>query len=322
MTEQRNRKRTESLTDDESLGRRTVNAASVKQMLEDDREVCLKHLSETIARDMKALNNELLSKLTTVIDERLQKYTDKISELENIVDKNLHEISTLQSVVSEMKIKNDEQSSDIDILKQEISLIKVQNLNITSLSDISVANVKKLEDRIEERTNRQLRKTIVIKGIQELDGGESWMDTRELVAETLSTHIKCLSYDEALDMFERVHRGPPTKNIAKKNARDIYAALHDWDDCEFLTKTFRKINAKNKNLKIYIDYKYGPLTTRRRSEALKVRKELLSDRTIVAGYIAYPAKLYVKSAGDDNYSFLKDFSDSEVPGLSLNFEII
>ena len=323
MTQRRSRKRSESLTDDESLGRRTVNAASVKQMLEEDREACLKHISDTISRDMKALNTDLINKLTTVIDERFENYTVKISELENIANKNIVEISTLHSDIADMKIRNDEQSSEIENLKQEITLIKEQNMNIMNLSDKSISNIKKLEDRIEERTNRQLRKTIVIKGIQELVGGESWTDTRELVAETLHKHIKHLSYDEALDMFERVHRGPPTKNIGKKNSRDIYAALHEWDDGEYLTRTFRKLNAKNKNLKIYIDYKYGPLTTRRRSEALKLRKELISDGTIVGGYIAYPAKLFVKSAaGDVDYTLLKDFSELEVPGASLNFEVV
>ena len=84
---------------------------------------------------------------------------------------------------------------------------------------------------------------------------------------------------------------------------------------------FRKLNRKNKNLKIYIDYKYGPLTTQRRNEALKRRREMIDNDEIVQGYISYPAKFFVKRNTHSEWEMLKDYSRELIPGTSLNFSI-
>ena len=38
---------------------------------------------------------------------------------------------------------------------------------------------------------------------------------------------------------------------------------------------------------MFVDYKYGPFTTRRRSLALKKRKELLESGSLVKAHVAY-----------------------------------
>ena len=63
---------------------------------------------------------------------------------------------------------------------------------------------------------------------------------------------------------------------------------------------------------MYCEYKFGPLTTRRRSMALQERKGLKAEGKITSGYIAYPAKLMVKLRGEDQYKLHKDFSKAKV----------
>ena len=63
---------------------------------------------------------------------------------------------------------------------------------------------------------------------------------------------------------------------------------------------------------IRADYKYGPLTTKRRSEALKVRKELKEKNIITKGFIKYPARLFVIYTGESQYKSYQDFSKMEV----------
>ena len=109
-------------------------------------------------------------------------------------------------------------------------------------------------------------------------------------------------------MLERVHRSAPTKNPAKVGRRDIYAAIHEWDDAEYLTRSFRTLNRKNRNLKLYLNYKYGPMTTRRRNYALKIRRRLLEENKIVQGFISFPAKLMVKTSADAQWEVLDDYS--------------
>ena len=68
----------------------------------------------------------------------------------------------------------------------------------------------------------------------------------------------------------------------------------------------------NSDFKMYADYKYGPLTSIRRSQALKLRKELKESGEIQQGYIQYPAKLMVRYAGADGYKEHQDFSKMAV----------
>ena len=108
---------------------------------------------------------------------------------------------------------------------------------------------------------------------------------------------------------------------AKKNKFDFWTFPNQWSDWEFLIDNFRKINRKNKNLRIYIDYKYGPLTTQRRNEALKMRRQMINNDEIVQGYISYPAKLIAKRNVNSEWELIKDYSKEIIPVTSLDFSI-
>ena len=88
--------------------------------------------------------------------------------------------------------------------------------------------------------------------------------------------------------------------------------MYDWKDCEYLIKKFRENNIANKNSTIYCEYKFGPLTTRRRNLALAERKKLKAEGEILGGYVAYPARLMVKTTAKSNYFMIKDFSSAKV----------
>ena len=296
--------------------KRTINVADIKstvqKVVEEDRE-------------------NLISEIKTIIDNRLTEFEEKVTlkvlALDNILIGKCDEIDALKVQVNDLAAKNTSQEADLNQLRSEFEALKLNLNDIKAVSDDSeklasliINNVKTVEAKIEERTNRQMRKTLVIKGIKELKH-ESWEDTHNLVAETICSNIKHCSYDDAYDMFDRIHRGPPTKNASKVGKRDIYAALNQWDDCEYLIDKFRKLNRKDKNLQIYIDYKYGPLTTQRQNEALKTRREMLDNNDIVQGYISYPAKLFVKRSTNSEWEMFKDFSREFIPGTSLDFSI-
>ena len=54
----------------------------------------------------------------------------------------------------------------------------------------------------------------------------------------------------------------------------IYAAIYDWKDCEVMIEKFREHNMTNRDSPLRVEYKYGPLTTKRRSLALNKRRTL------------------------------------------------
>ena len=180
--------------------------------------------------------------------------------------------------------------------------------------------IQELEELVEERTNRSLRQTLVFKGIPEnkTDNGndrktkkikpESWAETTDTLAGVIAD-ICDTNFASAKEMINRAHRSAPKEG---DGPRDIFANLYCWSDCENITKSFRFYNMENPGYKIYANYKYGRLTTMRRNEALKLRKELKASNEITQGYIQYPARLMVKHGGEETFRCHRDFSKEKV----------
>ena len=116
-----------------------------------------------------------------------------------------------------------------------------------------------------------------------------------------------VSHDEAKLMIDRCHRGGKPKYYKEKNKiRPIYAAMMRWDKCEALVKAAREQN------EYYIDYKCGPLTTIRRNQALKMRKEMKRSGQVTSAFLKFPALLMGKRPGQEKYEVIRDFSDDDV----------
>ena len=169
-----------------------------------------------------------------------------------------------------------------------------------------------LSEQLEDARNRLMRKTLIFKGINEIDN-ETWEDTAELVAEKISSASEGeLSFDDALNSIERAHR-TGSNTDAKKDHRDITAALYDWQTSEDVKKYFMQKNLKDRKFNIYCEQKYGPKTTARRNIAMRERRSLLDKKEIAKAYVAYPAKLMVaKNKKDNKYYLHTDFSHTDV----------
>ena len=166
--------------------------------------------------------------------------------------------------------------------------------------------VKAVEELVEERTNRQLRKTLVIKGVPEDEDEKSWQDCEnklsKIFAETLD-----IPTEDAKSLIDRCHRGGNKKYYKDiKKTRPIYAAMLHWKTCEQLIWNARK------KRNILIDYKYGPLTTKRRNLAMKKRRELLNSGSVIQAHVAYPARLMGRARRDQRYYEIEDFSKADV----------
>ena len=94
--------------------------------------------------------------------------------------------------------------------------------------------------------------------------------------------------------------------------------LSHWDDSELLVWGSFDANKKiAKKDRIFIDYKYGPLTTLRRGQALKKRKEILEQKLYRNAFVKFPAVLMARKAGEDAYSKIEDFSNVDVSKLPV-----
>ena len=209
-------------------------------------------------------------------------------------------------------------SADIKTINDDYSKLKTELDDLKTNVSTKDTTIKNLESKLEDSTNRHLRKTLVFKGVKELDN-ESWQMTETLLAKTISKATDGeVDENEAADMLERAHCSKP--NRQKKGRRDIFVKLYDWKDSEYLKEKFANKNIKDRNFKTYCEQKYGPLTTARRNEAMKARKLLKSSGEIARGYIAFPAKLMVKLPSDSRdakYRLHHDYSDIEITPAML-----
>ena len=156
----------------------------------------------------------------------------------------------------------------------------------------------------------------MFKGIPETSGEKkgknSWNEMRNVLAQTLATHIPGVSAESASQMIERVHRGKANAfNISK---RPIYARYFDWNVSEKIKTDLKLANMADNSIKIYVEQMYGPRTRYRRGLAMSKRRDLKREGKIFSGFVSYPAKLMVKYTNDskEKYSLLEDFSKTEV----------
>ena len=240
-------------------------------------------------------------------------------------------LKPIRDDIAALKIETNMKNDIIETLQNDIQLVKSTNeeltsanksleAKLTSLENFQVSTVesfRQLEEKLEDRTNRQLRQTIIVKGLPE-KVNEKWADTRNILAKHVSKFYK-MDFKDAYVLFERVHRGGGNGyQDRKKGKRDIYALCRKWDDSEFLVwNSFDANKSKPKKDRVVIEYKYGPLTSQRRGEAMKMRKEILEEKAYKNAYVKFPALLMARKDGEDKYSLIKDFSNSNVSKLPV-----
>ena len=281
--------------------------------------VTLAQLKESLKKQKDDLLEEHFKRQEELLkiqkDELLQVFTHQQEVLKNeLLLQFSKEHEKWNEELSAVKKIGEENASEILRLKGTIE-------SLVSINKQQTDNVSKLTERLEDRTNRQLRSTLVFKGIPESPDERkgqkgAWDATRAVLSETLSKHIPSLSPEAGSSMFERIHRGKANKFSANK--RKIYARAFDWNMTEKIKRDLRQANINDKSLNLYCDQMYGPRTTFRRNLALERRRNLKKDKKIVSGFVGYPAKLFVKYTNnrDEKYSMLEDFSDEAV----VNFD--
>ena len=259
-----------------------------------------------------------LAPLEKTLNEALTRIQADIDAVKSVAD-NAHKLADKafkQAEANKIAIAKltEDNNKTIDLLKKENATLKNQ------IHD-AVDQNSTLDERIENRTNRQLRKTLVFKGIPEKINdtndnqhkNETWDDTEEILASRIA-EVCDMQLPEAKKLIERCHRSNPNPKYKGSGPRPIFAAFHSWKDSEWVKNDFRKNNIDNPRCHIYAEQKFGPKTTMRRNQAMLMRKSLKEKGDIINGYVAYPARLMVKTSNERGAKYIlkKDFSKEEV----------
>ena len=171
---------------------------------------------------------------------------------------------------------------------------------------------KKLKDELENRTNRQLRRTLIFKNIPERKDDETYAEVKTLLAEIIDSHTE-ISKEEALAGIERAHREAKRDGGLRQGKRKIFVAFLNWELPQKILDEFRKKCIADRAFDIYVEQMYGPLTSLRRNLAFQQRKSLKEQGAITSGFVAFPARLMVNIPGD------VDMNGKKVYRLHHNF---
>ena len=149
--------------------------------------------SETLAmfEDMKKYFTDQLATLLLPIN-------TEIASLKSELRSRDVAISALQTEVAAVKSANDELMSVNKKLEEKLS-------DSEKFHSTVIESFIQLEEKLEDRTNRQLRQTIVVKGLPEKPS-EKWADTRNILAKYIAKAYD-MEFRKAYSLFERVHRG-------------------------------------------------------------------------------------------------------------------
>ena len=268
------------------------------------------NMAYVLKTDLDEAINTAVSKIKDSLIDNLRPINHTLSRLESAVGKNTTELSKQGDEILLLKNENIQLKQINDDLTARVDNLETAPVcdhhQLPETNDNLAKELDQVKERLEERTNRQLRQTLVIKGVKELPREETWEQTKQLLASAISKNVNT-TYKNAYAMLNRVHRSRPTQNHQKRGQRDIYANVYSWEHCDRLVNDFRMLNVRGES-NIRIEFKYGPLTTNRRIQAMERRKVMKTAGDIVSGYVAYPARLMVKAIGHSKYSMIEDFS--------------
>ena len=228
--------------------------------------------------------NELMEKIDGV-NKRLESVESRIDELFEENDNLGRTIETNQASAS----------NEIQLLRDQISTLEEKIVTLETLPK----EIDDLKELTEERTNRQLRETLVFKNVPETLPDETFADTKDILAKLIGD-ICDIPVDDVAKEIKRAHRESKRRNQEdhyRKGKRLIFAAMHSWDLCQTIIEKFKMMCLQDANY-ISAILQYGPITSKRRRMALQKRKELKDNGTIASGYIEFPAKLFVNRVGE------------------------
>ena len=254
--------------------------------------------------------------LESLLDEKLAKFEENLLAK---IDELKENLAATKGIAEKALALARENQQKIDNLTLENAKFQQQ------ITDLRTDKLKVLEESIEDRTNRQLRKTLIFRGVAE-SPTETWEETEKKLA-TVMHEVTGDPMSVTTEWIERCHRtGKPSSgkpsdesagmssnsgNYTRKGPRVITAGFYDWKDAQHVLTAFMNNTIKNKS-SISATQKFGPMTTRRRNAALLERKNLILSKEIKSGYIAYPARLMVKGPNEKVYHLHKDFSRIDI----------
>lgn len=242
---------------------------------------------------LKELEDNLLIKFEKLLDKKISLIQQQIDRVADAVE----EATLIASEALNCTRENKEKIYQLDLIytKNSNKLDKLEK------------KCKELEDQLDDQTNRNMRTTLVFKGIAGQE--KSWNETVNLLSEQISTMAEDKNITKAaVSMWiERGHRA------SKKDGSNIIAKFLSWQHSERVKSILIKYNIESKrngNLRtppIYVEQLLSQKTMVRMNAAKMKRKEMKAEHPDWKLHVVFPAKLMCKKPDDERYSIVSEF---------------
>ena len=267
---------------------------------------------------IKKANEEGIKILADDINGRLDRLDQRLDTIDETHLAHAKKLEEIDERIEEVDAKTTEGLTSainrISKLETQIQHLEIELPN--QIRQLCLEN-DYLREELENRTNRQLRRTLIFKNIPETKDDESYAEVKALLAKIISTHTE-ITNAEALAGIERAHRESKKRDGVREGRRKIFVAFLNWELPQLILNEFRKKRINDPTFDIYAEQMYGPMTSQRRNLAFQARKKLKEEGSIVSGYVAFPARLMVNLPGEVDrmgkkyYKLHENFSDHEV----------
>ena len=249
----------------------------------------------TLEKQMEELTSKFMAKLDD-LHETITTNHNKLTEaLERIRNTELVAERALS-----LAIENEEK---INIISKKTDVLQAKLNETESANQI-------LTDQLDDQINRNLRCTLIFKGIMENEHETSYEATASILANTIAKIDPTLLPEDIIKNIDRAHRTAKNKNRNTVNSgpRPIIAKFLSWKYSQDIIKRIIQNNRSSTENKVFVTQMYSPRVTARINEALKYRKEILKHDNTKSMYVAYPAKLMGKDKGTkEPYKLVKSF---------------
>ena len=226
--------------------------------------------------------------------------TTTITSNHNDLKSSIDAVKELSEAAIKKATDNETQINELSEEIKEISLTNNENNALT------IAKISELAEELDDQINRNLRTTLIFRGIATNPTEKSWDDTTNILIDNITNHCPDLDGDTVYNAIERAHRGRP--NTDKTKPPNIYVKFNSWRDSERIKNTIIKKNKGKGNKYLQVSPMYSKSVTKRNNEALKHRKELIVNHPDKDFIVVYPAKILSRKKNSrDKYDAVIEF---------------
>ena len=202
-----------------------------------------------------ATNTNILEEIEEMFSAKFSELHTRLTSLEekiNSVTKDIHlKLNAVETTVQEPSTYTRENREEIAGLRFRLAELNetVSNQEIT---------IHQLYIEVEDLKNRSFRKTLVFRNIKKQQSEQTLDDTKMVLANEISKHMRDFSKEDIIKNIEQAHRITTTNRNLSATSTPLFlvAKITNWDMSEKIKSSIIKANQEGKSA-VFVSQMYS-----------------------------------------------------------------